>query len=161
MGANAKAAANPRPKAHTQLYSRYPLSWHETGGNRTTRQAINKATQMRIYLAGPMQGISEFNFPLFHKIAAQLRGEGHIVFSPAEADIERHGVDISKGNMNGDVEQAAREHGFDRRKALGVDLAWICKYADAVAMLPGWERSRGACAEKATAEALGLKTIYL
>ena len=70
---------------------------------------------------------------------------------------ERHGTDISKGNAIGDESIAAKEHGFNLREALGADLAWICAEADAVAMLPGWETSRGATAERATAIALGLE----
>lgn len=116
---------------------------------------------MKIYLAGPMSGISEFNYPAFHAAAAKLRADGHEVFSPAEHDIEVHGVDISKGNDNGCDKQAARDHGFDRRKALKADLEFICLHADAIAMLPGWEKSRGAKAERATAIALGLEVIYL
>ncbi|MGB3485339.1 MAG: DUF4406 domain-containing protein [Mycobacterium sp.] len=53
---------------------------------------------MKIYVAGPMRGIPEFNFPAFHAAAAKLRADGHHVFNPAERDIETHGVDISKGN---------------------------------------------------------------
>ena len=117
---------------------------------------------MKVYLAGPMRGYPEFNFPAFHAAAAKLRDEGHEVFSPAERDIERHeGVDISKGNMTGDEKIAIAEHGFNLREALGEDLAWICKEAEAVALLPGWEFSRGACAEHATAQALDLKIIKL
>lgn len=116
---------------------------------------------MNIYLAGPMRGIPEFNFPAFHAGAAKLREQGHTVFSPAEHDIERHGTDISKGNATGDEKIAAEQHGFNLREALGADLAWICKHADAVALLPGWENSKGARAEKATATALGLTIIEL
>lgn len=47
------------------------------------------------------------------------------------------------------------------RVALGVDLGWICAEADAVALLPGWERSKGATAERAAAVALGLEIIEL
>ena len=111
---------------------------------------------MKIYLAGPMRGIPEFNFPAFHAATARLREAGHTVFSPAEADNEHHGVDISKGNATGDEEVAAKEHGFNLRFALGKDLAWICAEAEAVALLNGWERSKGAKAEKAAGEALGL-----
>lgn len=113
---------------------------------------------MKIYVAGPMRGIPEFNFPAFHAAAASLRARGHDVFNPAERDIDTHG-DISKGNLTGDNDQAARDHGFDLRAALGDDLAFICAQADAVALLPGWENSKGAVAERATALALGLKVI--
>lgn len=116
---------------------------------------------MKIYLAGPMRGIPEFNFPAFHEGAAKLRAQGHYVFSPAEADTKRHGKDISKGNKNGDESVAAKEHGFNLREALGVDLAFICAEADAIALLPGWENSKGANAERATAIALGLEVIEL
>lgn len=116
---------------------------------------------MKIYLAGPMTGIPHFNFPAFHAAAERLRAEGHFVFSPAEKDNERHGTDISKGNANGDVALATKQHGFSRREALGVDLAWICAEAEGVALLPGWQNSKGAKAERAAAEALGLEVIEL
>ena len=116
---------------------------------------------MKLYLAGPMRGIPEFNFPAF-KIAAEiLRSRGYEVFNPAEKDNERHGTDISKGNTTGDETVAAKTHGFNLREALGVDLAWICEHADGIALLPGWENSKGAKAEHATAVALGLKVITL
>lgn len=111
---------------------------------------------MKLYLAGPMRGIPEFNFPAFHTAADRLRAAGHFVFSPAEKDNERHGTDISKGNASGCEEVAAKEHGFNLREALGADLAFICGHADGVALLDGWERSKGANAERATGEALGL-----
>lgn len=116
---------------------------------------------MKIYLAGPMRGIPEFNFPAFHAAALKLRQEGHFVFSPAEKDNERHGTDISKGNEDGCEERAAREHGFNLREALGMDLAFICAEADGIALLPGWKNSKGATAEHATAVALGLQVIEL
>lgn len=111
---------------------------------------------MKIYLAGPMRGIPEFNFPAFNAAAAKLREQGHYVFNPAEKDNERHGTDISKGNMTGDEEIAAKQHGFSLREALHLDLTFICLEADAIALLPGWRNSKGASAEHATANALGL-----
>ena len=36
-------------------------------------------SQHRIYIAGPMSGLPEFNHPAFHAAAAQLRGAGYIV----------------------------------------------------------------------------------
>ena len=116
---------------------------------------------MKIYLAGPMRGIPEFNYPAFHSYAAILRAEGHEVFSPAERDIERLGIDISKGNSTGDNALAEVQHGFNIREALRDDMIFICMEADAVALMPGWENSKGAKAERATAIALGLKVIFL
>lgn len=116
---------------------------------------------MRCYLAGPMRGIPEFNFPAFYAAAATLRGQGHDVFNPAERDNERHGTDISIGNAAGCEETAAKEHGFSLREALGCDTAWICQHAEAIALLPGWENSKGARAELALAEALGLEVFHL
>ena len=95
---------------------------------------------MKIYLAGPMRGYPEHNFPAFNAAADKLRAEGHQVFNPADT-----------GNP----------HGWTIRDFMSVDLAWICNHADAVALLPGWEMSTGARAEHATAKAIGIKVIEL
>lgn len=116
---------------------------------------------MKIYLAGPMRGIEEFNFPAFFKAAAELRAEGHTVFSPAEKDCERHGTNIGADNPDGDEEYASKQHGFTLRDALRIDLEYICNEADAIALLPGWEHSKGADAEHKTAVALGLHVRLL
>lgn len=114
---------------------------------------------MKIYLAGPMTGIPHFNYPAFNSAAAALRFEGHEVFNPAEHDIETFGKDIS--NPDGCAVKAAAEHGFDRRAALKADLSWICDHAEAIALLPGWEKSSGANAERALAVALSLEVLTL
>jgi hypothetical protein len=111
---------------------------------------------MRVYLAGPMRRQPAFNFPAFHAAAAALRNLGHEVFNPAEAD-ENNGFDPTGMSGHEDLSHL----GFDLREALGADLAYICKRADAVVTLPGWEGSSGATAEVATAKALGLPVIPL
>jgi hypothetical protein len=111
---------------------------------------------MRLYLAGPMTGHKESNFPAFNTAAAELRGRGHTVFNPAEKDIEKHGHPLP-GETSKDYETRV---GFNLRAALGADLAWICEHADGIALLLGWERSKGANAENATAVALGLKRMF-
>ncbi|MDA4120440.1 MAG: DUF4406 domain-containing protein [Thaumarchaeota archaeon] len=114
---------------------------------------------MRIYLAGPMRGIPEFNFPAFHATTARLRAAGHTVFSPAERDEATYGP--LSNNPTGDEALATIQYGFSLREALGADCAWICAHADAIALLPGWETSKGATAERALGIALGLEIIYL
>lgn len=116
-------------------------------------------TPKRIYLAGPMTGIPFFNYPAFDAAATELRAAGHEVFNPAEHDKVMFGKDIS--NATGSAEQAAAEHGFDRRAALKADLSWICDHACTIALLPGWASSSGARAEKALADALGLDVMQL
>lgn len=104
-----------------------------------------------------MRGIPDFNFPAFFKAAELLRDQGHVVFNPAERDTLVHGPLESP---TGDHKDIART-GFTLREALAADLGWICREADAIALLPGWENSRGARAEKAVAEGLDLIVIYL
>lgn len=106
-----------------------------------------------------MRNIAQFNFPAFAEAAKLLRDEGHEVFNPAERDLDTYG-DIASDNAVGS-EALANQRGFNLREALGADLAWICKEADAIALLPGWEKSKGVRAELATANALGLQVTYL
>ncbi len=113
-------------------------------------------TIRQYYIAGPMRGIPEFNFPAFDVMAKRLRMEGHEVFSPAERD---RTVNFDTTGMDG-KEQTIEEFnkiGFDLRDALACDCDFICRQATHLFMLPGWSRSAGATAERALAIALGLE----
>lgn len=114
---------------------------------------------MKIYLAGPMRGIPDFNFPAFHAAAAELRAQGHFVFNPAERDEAAHGKDVSK-SPTGDLADI-KESGFNLREALHADTTFICLEGEAIALLPGWVHSKGAVAERALAVALGQEVINL
>lgn len=109
---------------------------------------------MKIYLAGPMRGIKAYNHPAFDAAAVKLRSEGHEVFSPADHDRKEY-PDLDWPNMTGDMIQDGITP-KNMREIIGVDLVWIAQNADAIALLPGWERSRGAKAERALADFLGL-----
>lgn len=115
---------------------------------------------MIIYLAGPMRGYPSFNFPAFDFAAGKLRTEGHQVFSPAERDRTIHGAAL-EDNPTGDEQLAIAKVGFSLREALGADMVFITQTANAIALLPGWEKSSGATAELATAKALGHTQIIL
>jgi hypothetical protein len=115
---------------------------------------------LNIYLAGPMRGIPNFNFPAFDYAAHKLRNNGFHVFSPAERDRDVHG-DKLEDNPTGCEDTAAETVGFSLREALAADTEWISLHADAIALLPGWENSSGANAELALAKALGLTMMVL
>lgn len=111
---------------------------------------------MRIYLAGPMRGIPEFNFPAFFAAADRLKKAGHLVFNPAEHDVNS---DFRPQGASGNEDLG--EMGFDLRRAFAADTGFITSTADAVALLPGWETSSGARAELAVAAAVGLRAGVL
>lgn len=115
---------------------------------------------MKVYLAGPMRGYPEFNAPAFHAAASKLRAGGHEVFSPAEESVKIFGDAVRK-NANGDEGQMGGDEMTISRTVFHLDLTYICLRADAVALLPSWQKSRGATAEHAAAVALGLKIIEL
>jgi hypothetical protein len=118
---------------------------------------------MKIYLAGPMRGIKDFNFPAFYAAAAKLRAEGHKVFSPAERDVKKYGEKALKTRTGSEEEVAKRLKLTGNqlaRTVFEIDTRWICRHAEAIALLPGWRASRGARAEKALGEALGIRIIY-
>ena len=114
---------------------------------------------MKIYLAGPMRGIANFNFPAFDYAAERLRQRGFTVFSPAERDRKAYGASI-EDNPTGDEGKVANP-ACTINDCMSADCEWICRHADAIALLPGWEKSSGANAELALAKALGLTVIHL
>jgi hypothetical protein len=102
---------------------------------------------MKLYLAGPMRGIAQFNFPAFDAGAARLRARGHVVISPAELD-RQSGINENDDNLPSDF----------LRGAMKRDLAAICE-CDGIALLSGWEKSKGVAVELALAKLLGLEII--
>lgn len=89
----------------------------------------------RYYLSGPMTGVEEHNFPLFNKIARELRHKGLEVVNPAEHPPQQSWEDYLR---------------YDIR------LLIDCNF---IVLLPGWEGSRGAKLEYHVAAGLGLKVV--
>jgi nucleoside 2-deoxyribosyltransferase len=96
------------------------------------------------YLAGPMRGYPEYNFPEFHKQAAWLRGKGWKVFSPAERD---EADPVLNGQWG-----ITQERGLDYY--MQYDLAAVAQ-TDAVVLMNGWELSQGARLEAMVAVEIG------
>lgn len=94
---------------------------------------------MTLYLAGPMSNLPALNFPAFHAAAADLRALGHVVVNPAEINTDPTAGWLTC--MRNDIKQL-------------VDCEAIC-------LLPGWERSRGATLERQIALGLGMQVHAL
>lgn len=94
---------------------------------------------MNVYVAGPVTGIPGLNADAFAAATAALQGQGHVVCNPV----------------------ASVPSDASYRLAMASCTQWICLHAEAIALLPGWERSKGARAELALAESLGLSVIHL
>jgi len=111
-----------------------------------------------VYIAGPMRGIADFNFPAFFAAEIPIAEEtpDALIFNPARRDVEQYGDDFAM-DTSGDLAEIPE---FNLREALGYDLDWICKHATEVYLLKGWSKSKGATAERATAIALGLDVTY-
>lgn len=102
----------------------------------------------KVYIAGPMTGYPEFNFPAFFKAQKILEMLGYTVFNPAAKDSEKE----LKGFAEGDA-VAAIAGGFDFREAYLWDVSKVIE-ANAIYMLKGWEASPGARGEHAVACAM-------
>lgn len=93
-------------------------------------------TPIRIYIAGPMTGLPEYNYPAFNAEARVWRCRGFEVENPAE------GPDLPSWAAY-------------MRRALRQLLT-----CDAICLLPGWTTSKGATVEWLVASVLGLQLVY-
>lgn len=81
-----------------------------------------------IYVSGPMSGIAENNFPLFQRVVKSLRDHGLEVVCPTECATCSVGEDVYDNYMRGDLIEMFRK----------------CK---GIALIPGWDTSKGATME--------------
>lgn len=98
---------------------------------------------MKIYIAGPMSGIPEWNFPAFARAAAALREAGYTVVSPHE---------MHKSSDDQSTQQPWAEL---MKSALRAMLT-----CDSIYLLHGWTNSKGARIEWRLAQDLGFNILY-
>lgn len=91
----------------------------------------------RAYLAGPMSGRSDLNYPAFNAEAARLRAMGWHIENPAE-----------------NPEPPCKSWEGYMRLALAQLLT-----CDTIVLLPGWATSRGATIEHRTATDLKMRVV--
>lgn len=93
-----------------------------------------------VYLAGPMHGYSQRNFPKFEAATRWLRRNGYLVLSPHEIN-EHLGDSTREINMRRDIHALMMCEGIMR--------------------LYGWEKSAGATCENTIAVQLGMRIFDL
>lgn len=96
-------------------------------------------TSRRVYVAGPMTGLPQLNFPAFNDAAARLRAAGYFVVNPAE--------------INADPTAA-----WEACMRADIRALVTC---DVIALLPGWANSRGATLERHIAHCLGMQIFMV
>lgn len=95
-------------------------------------------TPLRIYIAGPMTGVPDHNFPLFRFATDWYRHFGHHVISPHE----------------GVTDTTLPWETYMRRAIV------LLSECNTIAMLPHWHKSKGAKLELQIADALGMNILF-
>lgn len=104
----------------------------------------NQKPKKRIYIAGPMRGLPEFNYPAFYAAEKELKERGYEVDNPAR--------------MADDIMPAAElAANCDLLESLMREELAAVAGCDAIYLLRGWEKSVGARRELAVALAAGLE----
>lgn len=96
-----------------------------------------------LYIAGPMSGYKDRNYPLFNEVEARLVKADYNVLNPARIDAQF---------PMGDGEPERTWDWYMRRA-----LVMLCEGADGIALLPGWQHSRGALLEERVGRGLGMR----
>lgn len=99
---------------------------------------------MKVYIAGPMTGVPQFNVPMFDRVARELRLQGYDVVSPAELDSPemRAAALKSTDGALAPLEEATKETWGE---VLARDVRVLSDQGiEGIVLLPDWQKSRGA-----------------
>jgi hypothetical protein len=113
---------------------------------------------MKYYLAGPMTGYPQFNFPAFDEAAAALRARGYDVVSPAELDSETSRTSAMKSE-DGNPGEYQRDTGETWGDLLARDVKMIADDCGGIILMDKWWRSKGARLEAFVALQCGHKLM--
>jgi hypothetical protein len=112
-----------------------------------------KERVQRLYIAGPMTGHEDLNFPAFNSAAAEYRRRGAFVINPAEMNGGNAEIALT-------AKLTADEYHAHWVRCMKKDINALMT-CDGMVMLPGWQKSRGAKLEHHIARNLGLTITYL
>jgi hypothetical protein len=111
------------------------------------------------YLAGPMTGIPQFNFPAFDDNAARLRSLGWYILSPHEQDspaVQK----AARESTDGQLDENGKIAGETWGDILARDVKLVADSVCGVLVMPGWEKSRGARLETFVAHLTGKPILF-
>lgn len=111
-------------------------------------------TDKKCYIAGPMTGIPHFNFPLFDKVAMQMRRNGWDIVSPAEMDAGPL-REAALSSVDGSPSDLPRDTRWG--DVLARDVRVIANDCDRIVLLPGWRTSKGATLEAVVGLLVGVQ----
>lgn len=116
---------------------------------------------MRYYIAGPMTGIENYNWPAFEAAASKLRNAGHEVVSPTEIDEGMEVVEVKRDRSTdpATILDVRTTPAFDYDRVLAEDLRQLAG-CSGIHLLRGWQQSVGACTELQRALELGLTVTH-
>ena len=111
---------------------------------------------IKIYIAGPMRGCTNFNRAAFTRAERELEKAypDAIVYNPSRVDYLRLGYWLE--SETGDLKDVPE---FDLREAMAMNMDWITTHATHIYLLSDWGNSNGAVAEYYLASALGLTVL--
>lgn len=104
---------------------------------------------MKLYIAGPMTGIAEFNYPEFRRVGEELSAVGYEVLNPVMIDSEHADEIVNRMNCLWCSNGERHDWQWYMRRAIK-----MVADAQGLATLTGWEKSRGARIEVSLASAL-------
>lgn len=107
----------------------------------------------KVYIAGPMTGIKDWNFPAFFEAERQLEELGYEVINPAHND----GATVQDALQSAGTPESPNNLWSYYMKR---DLPQVMN-VDMLCVLPGWQTSKGARLEVTVARAIGLPLMVL
>jgi hypothetical protein len=111
---------------------------------------MSTAQPFTLYLAGPMTGIAQFNFPAFESMSEELRHAGYGVISPHEEDHPEVQA-AAWASPDGDISKLPQgKAGSDPGLTASKNIQDIAR-SHGVALLDDWHKSSGTVHEVATA----------
>lgn len=90
-----------------------------------------------VYISGPMTGLPDYGRKSFYEAQKILEREGYLVLNPATMPL-----------------------GMRYEQYMAISIVML-QQADYICMLPGWEYSKGARAERAYADSVRIRSFLL